>query len=174
MADSGPLVFLHAYPRNAATCSDHDGQAGSARLKARPDAFRLIRKAVDSSVMQTSPDEPAHPGSAPPLSEQVQSVDRRSAERRSGFDRRRGPGRRRTDYRRAAEEGCMNEEQSDFIQAVDEYKRVNRRPFPSWTEILDIVLYLGYRRVAPVGEFGLTKPRQTPLPKRPALPENSE
>jgi hypothetical protein len=58
----------------------------------------------------------------------------------------------------------MNEEQLDFIRAIDEYKRVNSRPFPSWTEVLDIVLYLGYRRVAPVGEFRLTKPRQTPLP----------
>ncbi len=58
----------------------------------------------------------------------------------------------------------MNEEQLDFIRAIDEYKRANSRPFPSWTEVLDIVLYLGYRRVAPVGEFRLTKPRQTPLP----------
>jgi hypothetical protein len=93
-------------------------------------------------------------------------AERRRGERRSGFDRRRGPGRRRTDYRRAAEEGCMNEEQLDFIKAIDEYKRVNNRPFPTWTEVLDIVLYLGYRRVAPVGEFSLTKARQTPLPRR--------
>jgi hypothetical protein len=28
--------------------------------------------------------------------------------------------------------------------------------------VLDIVLYLGYRIVAPVGEFKMTKPRQTP------------
>ena len=58
----------------------------------------------------------------------------------------------------------MNEEQLDFIRAIDEYKRVNDRPFPSWTEVLDIVLYLGYRRVAPIGEFKLTKARQTPVP----------
>ena len=58
----------------------------------------------------------------------------------------------------------MNEEQLDFIKAVDEYKRVNDRRFPSWTEVLDIVLYLGYRRVAPIGEFELTKARQTPHP----------
>ena len=96
--------------------------------------------------------------------EQTSTVERRDGERRSEFDRRRGPGRRRTDYRRAAEEGCMNEEQLEFIKAIDEYKRVNCRPFPSWTEVLDVMLYLGYRRVAPVGEFGLTKPRQTPLP----------
>ncbi len=58
----------------------------------------------------------------------------------------------------------MNEEQLEFIQAVDEYKRVNNRPFPTWTEVLDLVLYLGYRKVAPIGEFKLTRGRQNPLP----------
>lgn len=57
----------------------------------------------------------------------------------------------------------MNEEQVELIRAVDEYKRVNNRPFPTWTEVLDLILYLGYRKVAPVGEFKLTKGRQTPL-----------
>ncbi len=80
----------------------------------------------------------------------------------SAMDRRRGPGRRRTDYRRDAEEGHMNEEQLEFIRAVDEYKRVNARPFPTWTEVLDLLLYLGYRKVAPVGEFALSKSRETP------------
>jgi hypothetical protein len=56
----------------------------------------------------------------------------------------------------------MTEEQLDFLKAVDEYKRVNDRSFPTLTEILDIALYLGYRKVAPVGEFKLTKGRQTP------------
>ena len=101
----------------------------------------------------------------PPKSERHSVKDRRGREeRRSNLDRRRGPGRRRTDYRRAAEEGHMNEEQLDFLKAVDEYKRVNDRPFPTLTEVLDIVLYLGYRKVAPVGEFKLRKGRQTPPP----------
>lgn len=56
----------------------------------------------------------------------------------------------------------MNEEQLEFIKAVDEYKRVNSRPFPTWTEVLDVVLYLGYRKVAPIGEFKLSKGRQHP------------
>ncbi len=46
-----------------------------------------------------------------------------------------------------AEEGEMNEEQFAFLQAIDEYKTVNQKPFPTWTEILDIVLALGYRKV---------------------------
>ena len=57
----------------------------------------------------------------------------------------------------------MNEEQLEFLKAMDEYKRVNHRPFPTWTEVLDVMLYLGYRKVAPIGEFKLTKGRQTPL-----------
>lgn len=57
----------------------------------------------------------------------------------------------------------MNEEQLEFLKAMDEYKRVNSRPFPTWTEVLDVMLYLGYRKVAPIGEFKLSKGRQTPL-----------
>lgn len=53
----------------------------------------------------------------------------------------------------------MNEEQVAFIKAIDEYKRLNGRAFPTWTEVLDLILYLGYRKVAPVGEFRLRKGR---------------
>ena len=69
-------------------------------------------------------------------------------ERRTGWDRRRGPGRRRPDERRTAEEGEMNEEQFEFIMAIDQYKKANNRPFPSFTEILEIAKALGYRKVA--------------------------
>ena len=65
------------------------------------------------------------------------------------MDRRRGPGRRRGEVRRAAEEGEITGELLEFIMAVDEYKRINERPFPSWSEVFEIVQYLGYRKVAP-------------------------
>ena len=42
----------------------------------------------------------------------------------------------------------MNDEQFEFIMAIDEYKKANRRPFPSFTEILEIAKALGYRKVA--------------------------
>ena len=73
---------------------------------------------------------------------------RQKIDRRCGLDRRRGPGRRRSDARRSAEEGEMTEMQLELIQAVEDYKRLNKRPFPSWTEVLDIILALGYRKVA--------------------------
>jgi hypothetical protein len=42
----------------------------------------------------------------------------------------------------------MTDEQFEFILALDQYKRLNRRPFPSWTEVLDVIHALGYRKVA--------------------------
>ncbi len=78
------------------------------------------------------------------------SSDRRGVvDRRSGMDRRRGPGRRRGEVRRAAEEGEITGELLEFIMAIDEYKRINERPFPTWSEVFEIVQYLGYRKVAP-------------------------
>ena len=68
-------------------------------------------------------------------------------EKRSGMERRKGPGIRRSEERKAAEEGYMTPEQFDFLKAIDSYKRQNNRPFPSWTEVLEVVKALGYRKV---------------------------
>lgn len=74
---------------------------------------------------------------------------RKSAiDRRLGLDRRRGPGHRRTEERRAAEEGEMTDEQFEFLMAIDRYKKENKRPFPTWTEVLEVIRALGYRQVA--------------------------
>jgi len=73
-------------------------------------------------------------------------VDRRTAPRDTGLERRRGPGRRRSDFMKTAEEGEMSAEQFLFIKAVDAYKRVNNRPYPTWTEVLEVLRKLGYRK----------------------------
>jgi hypothetical protein len=88
--------------------------------------------------------------------EQEHFIERRSfkerrqsvVDRRLGLDRRRGPGRRRTDDRKGAEEGQMSDEQFEFLMAIDQYKRKNARPFPTWTEVLEVIKALGYRKVA--------------------------
>lgn len=85
--------------------------------------------------------------------ERRRTEDRRGiVDRRSALERRRGPGRRRSESRRSAEEGEMSDEQFEFVMAMDEYKRVNKRPFPGWTEVLEVIKYLGYRKVAEMGE----------------------
>jgi hypothetical protein len=70
-------------------------------------------------------------------------------ERRSGLERRRGAGIRREEERRSAEEGEMTPEQFEFIRAVETYKKVNHKLFPTWTEVLEVMLQLGYRKVEP-------------------------
>ena len=66
----------------------------------------------------------------------------------TGLERRRGPGRRRSDFVKNADEGEMNPEQFLFLKAIDVYKRVNDRPFPTWTEVLEVIRKLGYRKTA--------------------------
>jgi hypothetical protein len=38
----------------------------------------------------------------------------------------------------------MTDEVIEFITAIDEYKRARGRPFPNWSEVLEIVKGLGY------------------------------
>jgi hypothetical protein len=101
-----------------------------------------------SEAQSPSGDQPAGEGQ-----ERRVGPDRRRSvvDRRSGLQRRRGPGRRRSDWRRSAEEGELNDEQFEFVMAIEEYKRLNSKPFPTWTEVLEVVRYLGYRKVAPMG-----------------------
>lgn len=79
--------------------------------------------------------------------------ERRSgSERRAattGLERRRGPGRRRSDDRKAAEEGEMTGEQFEFCMAIQTYKKVNKKMYPTWTEVLEVIRQLGYRKVLP-------------------------
>lgn len=67
----------------------------------------------------------------------------------TNLERRRGPGRRRTDFLRAAEEGEMTQEQFIFVMAIDIFKRVNGKTFPTWTDVLEIIRKLGYRKTMP-------------------------
>ena len=43
---------------------------------------------------------------------------------------------------------AMSDDVIEFITAIDDYKRKHGRPFPSWSEILEIVKGLGYQRSA--------------------------
>jgi hypothetical protein len=76
--------------------------------------------------------------------------ERRVANRRedTGLERRRGPGRRRSDDRKSAEEGEMTAEQFEFVMAIEMYKKVNKRLYPTWTEVMEVMTQLGYRKVA--------------------------
>ena len=67
----------------------------------------------------------------------------------TNLERRRGPGRRLSDFVRDAEDGEMNKEQFMFLMAIDAFKRVNGKNFPAWTDVLEVVRKLGYRKTMP-------------------------
>jgi hypothetical protein len=67
----------------------------------------------------------------------------------TNLERRRGPGRRRTDFMKSAEEGEMTQEQFLFLMAIDTFKQVNGKTFPSWTDVLEVIRKLGYRKTMP-------------------------
>ena len=68
-------------------------------------------------------------------------------ERRSGKDRRQQGERRRQIDPTTCERDYTNDE-IQFMKAMDQYKRENRRPFPTWSEVLEVMRALGYRKVA--------------------------
>lgn len=76
-------------------------------------------------------------------------LDRRRNSGDTGLERRRGPGRRRSDFTRAAEEGEMNREQFLFLVAIDAFKRSNAKQYPTWSDVLEVVRLLGYRKTMP-------------------------
>ena len=114
-------------------------------------ALTLSRDRAPSirAIMSGSSENAERRGRSTDRRGQGERTDRRAAvDRRSGMDRRRGPGRRRGEVRKAAEEGELAGELLEFVMAIDEYKRINDRPFPSWSEVFEIIHFLGYRKVA--------------------------
>ena len=49
------------------------------------------------------------------------------------------------------------------MKAMDQYKRDNRRPFPTWSEVLEVLRSLGYRKTETA----------TALPGLPGTPESN-
>ena len=41
----------------------------------------------------------------------------------------------------------MPPEVPEFIQAIDDYKRLHNRPFPNWSEVLEVLRALGYEKL---------------------------
>src|SRR5262249_3020531 len=72
----------------------------------------------------------------------------RGAVRPHGGKDRRDRGERRRQADPTTCERDYNDEEIAFMKAMDLYKRANRRPFPTWSEVLEVLRALGYRRVA--------------------------
>lgn len=98
-------------------------------------------------------------------SEEV-TVDRRTRLRRAMGERRqtgeqneslpageqRGTDRRKVERRRQIDPTTCERDYSgdevEFMRAIDDYKRRSGRQFPTWSEVLEVLRDLGYRKVA--------------------------
>jgi hypothetical protein len=91
-----------------------------------------------------------------PLSTTAIQTDRRKRVIPVATDKRRAQNaaekRKNSERRRLIDpttcERDYNDEETEFMKAMDRYKRENRRPFPTWSEVLEVLRSLGYRRVA--------------------------
>ena len=111
--------------------------------------------------------KPTPPG-APPEVDPTSVADRRKRNIPVAVDRRRqnAAEKRRTSERRrlidpTTCERDYNEDETAFMKAMERYKRENRRPFPTWSEVLEVLISLGYRKVEPEGDLPGIK-RDTP------------
>ncbi len=72
-----------------------------------------------------------------------------TGDKATGLERKRGRGRRLSEFTKAAEEGEMTTEQFLFLMAIDAFKKGNDRMFPTWTDVLEVIRLLGYRKTMP-------------------------
>jgi hypothetical protein len=129
---------------------------------------------------------PSTPNEGLPMSNNLQSpilasvdaghdgmTDRRKRNIPVATDRRRAQNaaeKRRTSERRrlidpTTCERDYSEDESEFMKAMDRYKRENRRPFPTWSEVLEVLMSMGYRRVAEPTELPGKKSGVIPKPQ---------
>ena len=86
-----------------------------------------------------------------------------AVERRKGEPGRRQQGERRRQVDPTTCEREYTEEEIAFMKAMDQYKRDNRRPFPTWSEVLEVLRALGYRKVADASAMPGLSPQGAPL-----------
>lgn len=58
-------------------------------------------------------------------------------------------GHRRSPLKVNRADGDYTDDEAGLLQAMVTYQRVNRRRYPTYTEVLAVARSLGYRRVAP-------------------------
>ena len=109
----------------------------------------LVTDRRRSSQRRTKPERrPVRPFKevAPEPEEEVRFEDPGISARREIMDRRRQDRRRQIDPTTC--ERDYSDGEIEFMRAMDDYKRKSGRPFPTWSEVLEVVMSLGYRKVA--------------------------
>lgn len=136
-ASTKPATRKAKAPRSAAAASAADSAPVAAPAHAPA-----------NEVAPAEAPAPPSPARAGTVADQRLGIDRRrlEAEAPTGLERRRSAGRRLSDFTRSAEEGELTQEQFLFLMAIDAFKKANDTSFPTWTDVLEIVRLLGYRK----------------------------
>ena len=118
-------------------------------------------------MTQTNPSAPGAPAAAAGQPAPFPN-DRRKRNIPVATDRRRAANaaakRAQSERRRLIDpttcERDYTDDETNFMRAMERYKRENRRPFPTWSEVLEVLRSLGYRKVAePTDLPGTKKPQ---------------
>lgn len=118
---------------NATPAADSDPEVGASSLEESPAPFPNDRRKRNIPVA-TDRRRAANAAKARQSSERRRLIDPTTCER---------------DY---------SDDETDFMKAMDRYKRENRRPFPTWSEVLEVLRSLGYRKVAEPTDLPGKKP----------------
>lgn len=106
------------------------------------------------SVIPTTPLAPI----APPVTDEW--IDTRATEqaRRAAMARQISGRRRFVDP--ATCERDYSQDEIELLKAMDQYKKSSGRMFPTWCEILEVMIGLGYRKIEPIDDTNVTSQRE--------------
>ncbi len=112
----------------------------SSRRRARPTASQ------EQTRSETSSTKPVMEAAETDVAVRRMLREDEAAERREIIERRRMDRRRQIDPTTC--ERDYSDQEIEFMRAMDDYKRKSGRPFPTWSEVLEVLRSLGYRKVA--------------------------
>lgn len=137
--------FIKLMAKPSRTTNHHGGKAKC------PAEEGEMRVAMANDNAGAAPKAQADPAPEPTGDERRQQPDRRKKDIPVAVDRRKS-ARRSGDRRRQVDpttcERDYTDDEIEFMKAMDDYKREFGRPFPTWSEVLEVIRSLGYRKVA--------------------------
>jgi len=88
--------------------------------------------------------------------------------------RREGTNAPKGEQRASVERGDYTDKILEFVLAIDKFKRINNMPFPTLTQIYDIILALGYHQTKPprIAPLGYTVAKQLLAEKQKSVHED--
>ncbi len=137
-------------PSNSSTPGPESRRAGDRRKNSNgtPPPGTVIdrRLGLEQREIGSPESDTATPGGSKLVSSKK---SKKNAVEATGLERKRGRGRRLSEFTKSAEEGEMTPEQFLFLMAIDAFKKGNDRMFPTWTDVLEVVRLPGYRKTMP-------------------------